>query len=987
MLLSLFLQTKFQESIDSPLSRDTEIRERLLAKKKLVNVYNDSKLEDGLIGSSINYSNLLVDFVIDTEKTIKLIDYENHSEHSFSNKYNKSRVFFKNSGTIEITNKDCEALTIYDNSGRVVRSFEFKSEKISFFNLEPGIKLFKVHRCISKGSLYAEFKSKGKNIETINIQEIDIRLNKKEKELNRLISLSKTKKANIVKVAGSLIKTKLIANDKEYSVNIKLAGRTAHHLSWFPSIDVDIVGGNSYRGMTSFKLYRLNTKSGLHDIVLMSILKDLGFLTPRVDIIKLKVNSVNEGFYYLMESPSAPYIVNNQRVDGDIVGTDNNKLMFNYPINGTLDKNLYFNARNKFHNKASKQDYLNGLNNQLDNLKISSYVGFLSAFASGHGLGIDDLRFYYNPISLKYEPIPRDLNPGMTLKTGDLFQSIDSNALWVFGTVLNTIYPGWEVNDVGARSLTDYHFAVSSYLSKESGYKKTLEYLKYYLGNPIFFEKIKNRSLNLSKFIPELKVYSDDVLVYLENILLYTEEFENIIMNIEKVRSLGSAGDHINYILPKNSSSNFDEEELANIMFIEKEIRVNVVPKTTIVEEKVNQKFLRKNDSCLNNYLAFKGYQPIDDESYYAVMLVRNSLITNNKTGPTMFNRDTNSFLTPIIQNSIFLQGQNGDCASSDDMFNDRYRSNEKITILKYKIDHKSDSFFRFYNKRFIYDLPTFFYFLGPKNQKIQSDYLNTTPEVFKKESQGYSLEGEGKYELSSGIDIENSSLYVKGAKNNPIIFTGLNDSNWDGLRINCNGGDLHLENVIFKNYGQFPYTNNNGNFYTGGVSIYQCNVYIKNVKFLNSQSEDALNIINSKVFISNLHVENTKSDGVDLDFSYGKIDNMTANIIGGDALDLSFSSIDLNNSSISNVKDKGISVGENSLFSVHNSEINSTDIGIAVKDQSTANIQDVLLIDNNIGIATYIKKPYFGIPVVTSSNVVFKNNQQNNSWMGFRPE
>ena len=31
----------------------------------------------------------------------------------------------------------------------------------------------------------------------------------------------------------------------------------------------------------------------------------------------------------------------------------------------------------------------------------------------GHGLGVDDLRFYSNPATGTFYPIPRDLNPGI----------------------------------------------------------------------------------------------------------------------------------------------------------------------------------------------------------------------------------------------------------------------------------------------------------------------------------------------------------------------------------------------------------------------------------------------------------------------------------------------------------------------------------------------------------------------------------------------
>jgi hypothetical protein len=992
LILSLFLQNQFQNSITNPLSSDTDIRERLLMNKKLNKVDRNINFEDSLIDDSIVYSDLLVDLIVDSQENIKLLDYENHEKHNLSNKYNQSRVFFINDGTIKINNSDCDGVVIFDNSGKIIKDIGLKTKQYFLIKLTKGVKLFKAYDCKNEGSLIAKYLPTKLYKGNLEANEIGINIGSKEKELKRLIKLSNQKQGNIIRIAGSSIETTITANNKEYVANIKLSGRTEEHLTWFPSIDVKLVGGSSYHGMTAFKLYRLETKSGFNDIILMSLLKDLGFISPRVDIIKLNVDNNFEGYYYLMESPSNAFFVNNRRSDGNIVGLNNNKLMFNYPIGGILETNNYFNTKNKFHDYASEEVFLSGLNNRLDSQKVSSYVGFLSAFAAAHGLGVDDLRFYYNPISLKYEPIPRDLNPGMTLYIENLNQSVESNGQWVFGSAINTIYPGWEVNNNQeySRSLSDYHFAISLYLSKKAGYKQTKEYLKYYLNNPIYFEKIKNRSLNLAKFIPELYKYKDETLLYLDKIKTYNSFFSNALLNIEKVIGKFELDNNdllINRILPTNLSESFDESELRNILSLESAIKDQNENNATVVKELSSAQIFNPSESCLLNYLTFKGYQPINDESYYVLMLLRNSSLKDRSNAPVLFNRDNNLFLTPIIQNDIILNGPDKDCSSEADLFDDRYRSNERVTILKYKIDVNSVGFYRFYGKNITFDFPSFFYFLDPKSNKIESKSLNLVPSIFTENNNGFSLDNGGVYELSSGINIVDSNLYLKGTSTNPIVFKGKGDSNWDGLRLDCNGGNLHLENVIFKNYGKFPYTSHNGNFFTGGVSIYNCNALINNVKFINADSEDALNIINSKLNATNLSIENSKSDGVDLDFSHGTINNMVAKNIGGDALDISFSNIEFYNSNLVNVIDKGISVGENSVIDINNVLIANSDMGIAVKDQSYANINDTLLKDNRLGIATYIKKPYFGKPIVNTSNIRFENNENNENWLGFRPE
>ena len=70
----------------------------------------------------------------------------------------------------------------------------------------------------------------------------------------------------------------------------------------------------------------------------MSILKDIGHITPRVDLVKVTVDGQVVGYYYMMEGESNSFFVNNKKVDGDIIGVDNDKLFVNYPIGGILDK-------------------------------------------------------------------------------------------------------------------------------------------------------------------------------------------------------------------------------------------------------------------------------------------------------------------------------------------------------------------------------------------------------------------------------------------------------------------------------------------------------------------------------------------------------------------------------------------------------------------------------------------------------------------------
>ena len=74
----------------------------------------------------------------------------------------------------------------------------------------------------------------------------------------------------------------------------------------------------------------------------------------------------------------------------------------------------------------------------------------------------------------------------------------------------------------------------------------------------------------------------------------------------------------------------------------------------------------------------------------------------------------------------------------------------------------------------------------------------------------------------------------------------------------------------------------------TGGVTFYKTNVELKNVNFLGSSAEDALNIVHSNYRLENVLITNCNSDAFDSDFSTGKISHSKFKNIKGDALDFS---------------------------------------------------------------------------------------------------
>ncbi|WP_435149309.1 CotH kinase family protein [Candidatus Pelagibacter bacterium nBUS_32] len=221
-------------------------------------------------------------------------------------------------------------------------------------------------------------------------------------------------------------------------------------------------------------------------------------------------------------------------------------------------------------------------------------------------------------------------------------------------------------------------------------------------------------------------------------------------------------------------------------------------------------------------------------------------------------------------------------------------------------------------------------------------------------------------------IMVRDGLLKLQGSADSPIKITSqLKDNYWKGIYVNKSSkNDVYsiLNHVKISN---FTYFDNQFIQLTGGLNFINSNVKLTNSFVEKSYAEDAINLVKSNFIISDLDIQNSKSDGIDVDFGEGKISRSSFNNIVGDAIDLSGSKISIDQVNIKNIGDKAISVGENTQLEVTNAIISYSRIGIASKDASNVigsniNISNCGLFD----FAVYQKKKYFsGATLKTETN------------------
>jgi len=178
------------------------------------------------------------------------------------------------------------------------------------------------------------------------------------------------------------------------------------------------------------------------------------------------------------------------------------------------------------------------------------------------------------------------------------------------------------------------------------------------------------------------------------------------------------------------------------------------------------------------------------------------------------------------------------------------------------------------------------------------------------------------------------------------------------------------------------------GVYFSGQISIHSAKVFIDNSSFLNSKSDDGINIKFSEVEIKNSKFMNNIGDQIDLDYckgvfinnklifeKYEKLKNIET-----DGLDISGTDIEIKENIFENFSDKGISVGEKSYPLISMNTFNNNNIALAIKDSSIAKVEYNIFNNNNEDISLYIKKNFYGAPKLILNkdniNLNIKNNK-----------
>ena len=217
---------------------------------------------------------------------------------------------------------------------------------------------------------------------------------------------------------------------------------------------------------------------------------------------------------------------------------------------------------------------------------------------------------------------------------------------------------------------------------------------------------------------------------------------------------------------------------------------------------------------------------------------------------------------------------------------------------------------------------------------------------------------------------ISYASLEFLGEVEQPIVIDSPDGTGRGIVVIQAKSKSI-LKHVVFKNQSNLEYR---GWSLTGAINFYESPVDFYKAAWINTHSEDALNIVRSQFTIDHSTLSNVDFDAIDVDFGEGQITNTTINECGNDGIDVSGSRVRIEHVVIDQCRDKALSVGEESQVQVRDIRISEANVALTSKDRSEVVAENITIQDTKFGVAIFEKKAEFGPSQMSIHHLKMKN-------------
>ena len=732
------------------------------------------------------------------------------------------------------------------------------------------------------------------------------------------------------------VKANLRIDDSVFPVKIRIKGDREIHWAqsdrW--SYRVQVRGKNTIFGMKKFSLHRPVTKNYIHEWIFHQMLKAEGIISLRYNFVTLKVNGKNMGVYAIEEHFDKRLIENNERRDGPILKGDEDVHSVEMPdMSSWLPISVYESARWQedspdLMSQAMSQmrKFQSGdlsVDDVFDVELLGRYIAVTDLLNAEHGSLFKSIKFYYNPITQKIEPIGIDGHPGaitviIASDRGPLPLSRD---------------------DVWIRALFDKDLTENRKFL--AAYGRSLERLssKIYLED--FYKSIQ----------PELERNLD---------LLYSEiPFVDL------------------HVFAGKGSKHQGTETATGLLFSyspsRQQVRQSYVRKRLSPDWFVDGYVVQKTEDGFRVTVRNRQSLPIEYGKFY---IDGQPYIPTSKSTLQGVETSQTGQWTNLEYEAM---EQPNDSAAASSRYGFQYRVlgainwNIKALSLPYVPPGSNKSVLSTVTlDETLSDLSNLPFIVVNKELK-EVVFKGGISKVFREliiptdftlvANPGTTIDL-----LDGARIISHGPVKFVGSAQKPIILTS-SDSSGQGIVIINSTFRSVFSNTLFTHLTVQP---NQESRFTSPVVVYQSPVTVSQSEFSNIDAEDALNIIRSDFLIQNVIFNDVASDAFDSDFSNGKITDTIFTNIGNDAIDVSGSNIELSNVEMNQIGDKGFSVGEASIALVDQLTIDNAAIGVAVKDGSTLNAESIEVHNSEVDVAVFKKKTEYGdaYAVINNTNI-----------------
>jgi hypothetical protein len=664
-------------------------------------------------------------------------------------------------------------------------------------------------------------------------------------------------------------------------------------------------------------------------------------LTTRYGFMPLSINNINRGLYAWEEHFTKQLLEYNDRREGPIIKftedafwqvqkiyiqTENWQQLPFYEASVISP----FGEARTMRTPALRGQYLNAQKlmqqyklgtqppSQIFDLdKLANYYALLELTQARHGMFWHNMRYYYNPVLDKLEPISfdgySDNSPlDITMEENFLYKLLEMEEAKPEEKILTDLFfdeafLALYLKNLEAISDEDFIEHFIGMIEDEERYYDSLlriEFPDYYYDDQF----LRKNAESIRQYLPELKRLSDERMAEADpgpgtNFLKYTDTttFEN------------TPEYYVNVYLEKKT----DDSAVIRI--------VNYFPnRITILGSGESNRFMSAIDINQHKIPAYGGglegqtiTLTVDSASRYLFF---------------MFEHRFDSYVVPILP-WPYPEGLSArqELESQSDLNNFPF----------IEITNQNELIFK--NGEHVIDKPL----VIPAGYRVM---LNA----------GTRLDL-----VNRAMIISYSPVFLMGQPDHPIVITS-SDFSANAFTVLQAKERSVVDNVLFENLNTLAYK---GWSHTGAVTFYESDVDITNTRFYRNQCEDALNIIRSDFTLDRSSMEFTFGDAFDSDFSTGVVSNCSFKNIGNDAIDFSGSNILIEGLHMADIGDKGVSGGEDSQLEVRNTIIERAVIGLASKDLSIVNVTGSEIIDCEYGVVLLQKKPEYGPAVMELIN------------------